>query len=674
MTWLLACSVAWALGDEVRACLANVDVPCAERAVLALGGRTSTNAEVLSLVAEVDFFAGRFPLALEARTRSEAISGAQPSETLALYERTTFATAGWHVVAGGRFDVRYRPGPDAVLVAETLLVLASADRALTALIGEPPPGRTAVELYPDTKTFIAASSFMVEDVYTTGVVALSKWSRLLVTSPRSHGTGYGWRDTITHEYIHLLVSHATSDRAPVWLQEGIARYLETRWVDGTDRFEHGPRAEGLLAEALARDAFIPFKSMNPSLAKLPSREAAALAYAQLASLVSFAFERGGDDVLVDTLADVRSGTEAGLALAQASGFADFPGLEAAWKTHLRGLNYRRTVVAEPAVALDGGDDLAADPVLAKREDLGRWLTLGDLLGRHGHHEAALVEYGRAVPEDAPGPSPVVAVRMAEAHSALGRVEPAEALLRATLLTYPEVADSWMALAMHLRSRGDVAGALSAWEAGLDLDPFDVGAREFARDAAIALSQGASTQRHQSVLDVLTGEGADDAGDLLHNHIGVIVLPSYGSAEGLVGKRAPPTALLDLSGLPFRIPSGSPILLDFWATWCGPCRKSMPEIERLSAAYKAQGLVVVGASDEDAPVIKSFLSRPGAPAVTYPLIVDPDGATKKRYGISSLPTVVVIGRDGVVVDVVVGAGADARDRIEAAVLKAVRQRS
>ena len=89
-----------------------------------------------------------------------------------------------------------------------------------------------MDIYPTAKQFISASGIPEKAVRTTGVIALSKWTRLLLTSPRAMSSGYGWKDTASHEYIHLVVAWRSKDKSPVWLQEGLAKYFEQDWKDG----------------------------------------------------------------------------------------------------------------------------------------------------------------------------------------------------------------------------------------------------------------------------------------------------------------------------------------------------------------------------------------------------------------------------------------------------------
>jgi hypothetical protein len=116
-----------------------------------------------------------------------------------------------------------------ILVDEAFEVMAKAIDTYDDLLGGRPDFPVRLDIYPDGTRFIAASGLPAEAVRTTGVIALSKWNRLLVTSPRALPRGYAWKDTVAHEYIHLVVAYRTNDRTPVWLQEGLAKYFEGAW-------------------------------------------------------------------------------------------------------------------------------------------------------------------------------------------------------------------------------------------------------------------------------------------------------------------------------------------------------------------------------------------------------------------------------------------------------------
>ena len=108
----------------------------------------------------------------------------------------------------------------------------------------------------------------------------------MVVSPRATIFGYPWMDTLAHEYTHLVVSRLSHDTVPVWLQEGLTRLEQTRWRHPPE-LQLSATEQALLAAALRKGRLITFDEMHPSMAKLPSQEAAALAYAEVYTLVGW---------------------------------------------------------------------------------------------------------------------------------------------------------------------------------------------------------------------------------------------------------------------------------------------------------------------------------------------------------------------------------------------------
>jgi len=488
------------LGDG-RACLDSNDVPCAAAIVKELGADRSSDPYMLAFAAETAFFDGRFEEAHDLMQRAVDAGFVDKWEDLPLYERTVEATQDWTEVVRDDVRVRYLPGIDAVLLDDAVRTLDLARRHVEPLVGEGPPGTIDLEIYPDGRSFIAASSLTKQDVQTTGVVALSKWSRLLVTSPRALGRGYTWQDTIAHEYVHLVVSYQTGDRAPVWLQEAVAKYLDARWRDGTDRFRLSLGSQAILADAIATGEFVSFEEMHPSLAKLPTQERAALAYAQLATLMQYCFERGGDDVLLRALPLVKKGVDPRAALASAAGASSFDVLEADWRQWVATLPLVRKAVAPLPTVLDGGDEIDTDPTLADREDLARYVRLGDLLAEKERPAAALVEYEKAIPTDEPK-GPVLSNRLAQAHLALGHVDRAQKELEESLSNYPEFPLTHKALAAILRDRGQTRPALEAYLRAAELNPFDPEVQKALSELYAATGDSAGAARHERYLRIL----------------------------------------------------------------------------------------------------------------------------------------------------------------------------
>jgi thiol-disulfide isomerase/thioredoxin len=118
---------------------------------------------------------------------------------------------------------------------------------------------------------------------------------------------------------------------------------------------------------------------------------------------------------------------------------------------------------------------------------------------------------------------------------------------------------------------------------------------------------------------------------------------------LIGKKAPDFTLKDLSGKQVKLSAlrGKPVLLDFWATWCGPCRIEMPELQKLAQKGRSQGLVVycVNLGDKKAEIQK-FVKKE---KLALRVLMEPKGFesnTAKAYGVKAIPTLAMIDRQGV----------------------------
>ena len=125
------------------------------------------------------------------------------------------------------------------------------------------------------------------------------------------------------------------------------------------------------------------------------------------------------------------------------------------------------------------------------------------------------------------------------------------------------------------------------------------------------------------------------------------------ASPLVGHPAEEIALNDLAGRAQKLSGlkGRVVLLDFWATWCGPCRRELPTIVKLHKELTAQGLSVVAVNvGEDAGTVKQFLA---SNKYELPVWLDPNHEAASAYGAQGIPTLVVIDRNGTVIDHKVG---------------------
>jgi outer membrane lipoprotein-sorting protein/peroxiredoxin len=126
---------------------------------------------------------------------------------------------------------------------------------------------------------------------------------------------------------------------------------------------------------------------------------------------------------------------------------------------------------------------------------------------------------------------------------------------------------------------------------------------------------------------------------------------------LTGKPAADFKLTSLAGKEFSLQDlkGKFVLLNFWATWCGPCRRDLPAVEKLHQEFHRKGLVVLGVDGrEDPETVRQFLTES---KLSYPILLTPDSGMIQSYNVTAVPTVVLIDADGKIVYHHVGAGGD-----------------
>lgn len=131
-------------------------------------------------------------------------------------------------------------------------------------------------------------------------------------------------------------------------------------------------------------------------------------------------------------------------------------------------------------------------------------------------------------------------------------------------------------------------------------------------------------------------------------IGVVALISScsgGSPSFVPGETAPDFELRDTAGKLRRLSDfrGKVVLLNFWASWCGPCVSELPSLQRVMSRFADRELVVLGVGVDDEP--ESLAQFQKVYGLSYPTLVDPDGAVKRTYKLTGVPESFFVDRDG-----------------------------
>lgn len=425
---------------------------------------------VVELEVLADFYAGDYEAAVdgiqELQTRGETSNDL--GELADVIVDTYQTTKNYETFSYEGFQVRYAPGQDEILVPYAVDTLKAATEALKEELGVEMVSPIRLEIYPDAESLSRVSTLPVEAIRNTGTIALCKWGRLMIASPSALMHGYPWLDTIAHELVHLLLTKASHDRAPVWLQEGLAKFLETRWREPAPSLRQDPASSQLLHEALDSNALLSFDQLHPSIALLPSQKDASLAFAQVSSFIGTFYEKYGRDGVRQAIYLVSEGEDAKRALTHVAG-ASWKVLEKRWKVALA-----KQPRLPPARLLRRhlrGEATEQDEVAdVELERARNFLRLGDLLWTRSRPAAASVEYAKA--HQAAPTDPIVASRYARAAIAGNRPKEALAPLMRTLDRYPTHAPalSSLATAMFRTSRPDLAK--EAANRAIAHNPFD----------------------------------------------------------------------------------------------------------------------------------------------------------------------------------------------------------
>ncbi len=142
------------------------------------------------------------------------------------------------------------------------------------------------------------------------------------------------------------------------------------------------------------------------------------------------------------------------------------------------------------------------------------------------------------------------------------------------------------------------------------------------------------------------------------------------APNMRGKRAPGFTLVDINGKKVSLADykGHPVVINFWATYCGPCKLEMPWFQEMISKYQAQGLVVLGLDEDEGIDKQQIVDASHKIGVSYPILL-PDDSVAKAYQLGDyLPETFYVGRDGTVVEQTVGV--NSRDQMEADVRKTI----
>ncbi len=442
------------------------------RGVLAdLEKRAPDTLEVKWLQAELAFQTGDYAGAIKDldKVPDDAVDG-MASQTKKLAQSTLAVTENFvdQKSPKGHFIIRDAPGRDAAIAELAGEVLDQAWDAVGDDLGLKPTDPIRVEMLGTPADLAKLSPLTEAEIETTGTIALSKYNKLMVVSPRATLFGYPWMDTLAHEYTHLVVSRISHDTVPVWLQEGLARFEQTRWRRPPE-LAMSSTEQALLATGLRKGRLITFDEMHPSMAKLPSQEAAALAYAEVYTLVAWMQTKIGFKGLQQVLIAQRDGKTARRAVAEAMAMT-WPNVEKEWRAHLKAGDGKARA-GKPIKFGKGGTDSENLGLEGLAPRVRKFARLGGMLRARGMLDAAAIEYEKAIAA-AGTPEPLVADKLARTLVELGKFDRAIELATPIAAADDRDAVASVTLGIARAARHEWPEAIAAYEQALRVSPFD----------------------------------------------------------------------------------------------------------------------------------------------------------------------------------------------------------
>jgi len=430
--------------------------------------------DLVELASLTAFYRGDYQEAQKLMKSALALGGEdEKKKGFALFfEETIGVVAPFKKYESPHFLITLDEKQDAILADYLIDTLEKTYQIMAEKYGFQSQEKIRIEVFPDTKAFSFASTLSARDIEVTGAVGLAKFNKLMVLSPKALVYGYRWLDAISHEFMHYVIVRLTANKAPIWFHEGLAKYEETRWRNGSSYLSS--LYQTLLARAQAEGKLITFARMEPSLIKLETPEDVQLAYAQAASAIDFIISKVGHEGLKRVMTRMATPRERGASEAIQEGLGlKFGEFENQWKEYLasKGLKEVRGVHVHKYKIKEGrADEERLDMSEIKSMVSRNRAHLGDLLNERGRREAAVMEYRRAL-ADANNSVPVMN-RLSNVLISLGKDEEALEMLKRAQELSPDHPNIYTHMGKIYLKFKDYKRAEEAFQTSIQISPFD----------------------------------------------------------------------------------------------------------------------------------------------------------------------------------------------------------
>jgi len=476
------------------------------QALLARETKADKKAKIHSFLAQYWFYKGDYQNSLSALNMVKA-TGYQPDEDFEKFytrvQRLVGLVANSRETQSEHFRFRWVDPRDEVMARPGLEVLEKAWQALGKDFNFFPAGeKILVDIYPRPEDLASAVDLPDSMIKDSGTVAVCKFRRLMLTSPRATLLGYDYQTTLSHELAHFFIYSRNGDAVPIWFHEGLAKY-----EDGSYKGEAGqldPVAKSFLASAIKNNELITFEQMHPTFAQFKTPKQGQLAFAEVATMVDYMRNQCGSDSWFKMFNLLKTGKNDRAALEQVCG-KNFSEVWSGWKKSVAAKNWPiipGAVVMKLEFKEHEGMEEAVE-VMAEKGKAYEYTRLGDLLRDRSSYQAASVEYKKAL--DYEPYSAKILNKLGLARILAGNYKDAlEPLLKLTEI-YPGYSNGFVNLGWAYFGLKDDDKAVMALNRALVLNPFNPTPYQQLHDIYKKRGDAASAKKMQEALMIINKE-------------------------------------------------------------------------------------------------------------------------------------------------------------------------
>jgi hypothetical protein len=353
------------------------------RAMLKAGVKPEQETQARSFLSEYYFSVGDYASAAKELEIIKSKNSRTDEDFTKFYDRIKHL-AGLTPQASAEsehFVMHYYDPRDKVLAEPGFAALEKAYPVLSKTFGiTPGGGKILVDVYPRSADLAAGVGLEEKMIKDSGTVAICKFRRLMITSPRALVYGYDFQNTLSHELVHFFVYKRNGDSVPIWFHEGLARYYDTLYRG--EAGQSNPIQKSLLVTAIKNNELITFAQMHPTFAQFKGPKQGQLAFEEVSTIVAYMKDRCGTDSPTKLLDLLKKNSDDKRSLEQVCG-RPFNAIWDGWKNWVTAKGWP---VIPGAVVVqmefkekeskDAGDETPAEPDI---DQAGKYVRLGDLL-------------------------------------------------------------------------------------------------------------------------------------------------------------------------------------------------------------------------------------------------------------------------------------------------------